>query len=259
MKLLQFFYRGILTGMPSIVYNPITRTNIHVPFNVLPNSLYINYRLTPLQKTAVENYISEKNKKFHLEPIAMNPDKTDLDYYLSLNIYNCTSPVFLNDKETTRFEINTYVNDECKKGTLIMDYLSNELSIDPIYIFKRLSSLSYTKDNITGKSLSQNIFLKTNIQMDPSEDPCFPINDDLIDYSDTIFYMNGIYDKLFYDTSLTKASLKIPILEDLQFTYLNITFDQPDSVFYFENQIDFVGGVWYNIFKKPRGIRCSVN
>ena len=85
------------------------------------------------------------------------------------------------------------------------------------------------------------------------------IEDDLVDYSDNIFYMNGIYDKLFYDASLTKASLKIPTISFLNFTFLNITFDEPESVFYFEEQIDFVGGVWYNIFKPPRATRCSLN
>ena len=53
MKFLQFFYRGLITGMPSIIYNPITLNSIHVPFNVLPESLYINYKLTPHQKKIV--------------------------------------------------------------------------------------------------------------------------------------------------------------------------------------------------------------
>ena len=46
MKFLRFFYSGLMAGMPSVIYNPFTRSNIHVPFRVLPESLYINYRLT---------------------------------------------------------------------------------------------------------------------------------------------------------------------------------------------------------------------
>ena len=99
-----------------------------------------------------------------MEKISMEKSKSG--YYLSLNIYNCTSPVFLNDKVTTRFEINTYVNDECRKGTLIIDYLSNELSMDPVNIFKRLSSLSYSNDKIVGKSKKQQIFLETIVKTD---------------------------------------------------------------------------------------------
>ena len=247
-----------MAGMPSVIYNPVTRSNIHVPFKVLPESLYINYRLTPQQKTVVENYIADKNLKFNMEKISMEKNLKS-GYYLSLNIYNCTSPVFLNDKVTTRFEINTYVNDECRKGTLIIDYLSNELSMDPVNIFKRLSSLSYSNDKIVGKSKKQQIFLETIVKTDYINDKYMHIEDDLVDYSDNIFYMNGIYDKLFYDASLTKASLKIPTISFLNFTFLNITFDEPESVFYFEEQIDFVGGVWYNIFKPPRATRCSLN
>ena len=258
MKFLRFFYSGLMAGMPSVIYNPFTRSNIHVPFKVLPESLYINYRLTPTQKTVVENYIADKNLKFNMEKINMEKNKKS-GYYLSLNIYNCTSPVFLNDKVTTRFEINTYVNDECRKGTLIIDYLSNELSMDPVNIFKRLSSLSYSNNKIIGKSKKQQIFLETKIYTDYQNDEYIFIDNDLIDYSDNIFYMNGIYDKLFYDASLTKASLKIPTIYGLNFTFLNITFDEPESIFYFEEQIDFVGGVWYNIFKPPRATRCSIN
>ena len=65
--------------------------------------------------------------------------------------------------------------------------------------------------------------------------------------------------KLFYDATLTRASLRIPQVHNLTFCFLNMTFNNPHSIFYFEDQIDFVGGVWYNIFKPPRATRCSVN
>ncbi len=237
-----------MAGMPSVIYNPFTRSNIHVPFKVLPESLYINYRLTPQQKTVVENYIADKNLKFNMEKISMEKNLKS-GYYLSLNIYNCTSPVFLNDKETTRFEINTYVKHKEKKGTLIIDYISNQLSMDPVNIIKKKSYLEYNKNEINGENLNKTILLHSKIKTNIEKDAYILIHDDLADYSDIIFYTNGIYDKLFYDTSLTKASFKIPILDGLNFTFLNITFSTPHSVFYFENQIDFVGGVWYNVFK----------
>ena len=248
MKFLRFFYRGLITGMPSIIYNPITLNSIHVPFNVLPESLYINYKLTPDQKIIVHNYITEKDPFFNMEKISIIKNEVP-DYYLSLNIYNCTSPVFLNDKETTRFEINTYVKRKEKKGTLIIDYISNQLSMDPVNIIKKKSYLEYNKNEINGENFNKTILLHSKIKTNIEKDAYIFIHDDLADYSDIIFYTNGIYDKLFYDTSLTKASFKIPILNGLNFTFLNITFSTPHSVFYFENQIDFVGGVWYNVFK----------
>ena len=257
MKVLQFFYNGLLTGMPSIVYNPFTRANIHVPFNIGPKSLYINYKLEPYQVAKINDFLLERDSNLILQPVQLE-SQCDPDYYLSLNIYNCTSPVFMNDKETTRFEINTYVSDCEKNGTLILDYLSNELSIDPVNIFKRLSSVKYNKTMIQATSLRQNISLKGNLNISEN-DKQYNISDDLIHFSDNIFYTNGIFDKLFYDTSLIRAVTKTPSIENLQFNFLNISFTNVSSVFYFENNINFVGGVWYNIFKPPKAIRCSLN
>ena len=48
LKLLKFVYNGLLSGMPLIAYNPITKTPIHVPFTIKEQSTYINYKLTLL-------------------------------------------------------------------------------------------------------------------------------------------------------------------------------------------------------------------
>lgn len=58
-----------------------------------------------------------------LLPIYSNTlqDKTK-DYYLSLNIYNCSSPIFntITQEQVTRCEINTYVTDSNKNiGTML--------------------------------------------------------------------------------------------------------------------------------------------
>ena len=60
-----------MAGMPSVVYNPFTKANIHVPFKVLPKSLYINYKLNSFQKNAVQYYISDKNLNVNMEPIGL--------------------------------------------------------------------------------------------------------------------------------------------------------------------------------------------
>ena len=71
MKFLRFFYNGLLAGMPSVVYNPFTKANIHVPFKVLPESLYVNYKLNGFQKNVVQSYISDLNLDFNMEPITL--------------------------------------------------------------------------------------------------------------------------------------------------------------------------------------------
>ena len=88
-----------------------------------------------------------------------------------------------------------------------------------------------------------------------TKDARFYPADDLSYYSDIIYYANGIYDKLYYDSTLTNAVLKIPKIISLNFTYLNITFSKPESIFYFQNQIDFVGSVWENLFKLKKQYR----
>lgn len=246
MKILKFVYKSFLTGMPFITYNPITRIPFHAPFDVMPESLYINYKLNNLQYETLNNYINKKNSDFTLLPIRISQHDTP-SYYLSLNIYNCTSPIFMNDNGMTRFEINTYVTNKHQKGTLIIDYLSNALSMDPVNIFKNSIPLEYSNGEIIG--IDNNILLNASLSLS-DKDSQFYMDKDLAKFSDVIFYTNGIYDKLFYDTSLTEALVKIPKIRNLRFDYINLTFSRPDSIFYFKNQINFVGAVWQNLFNK---------
>ena len=232
-----------MTGMPLITYNPLSNVNFHAPFTVNPESLYINYRLTNTQYNVVNEYVKARNPRFIMEPIRIaGYDKPE--YYLSLNIYNCSSPLFLNDAGMTRFEINTYVTDGKRKGTLIMDYMSNALSMDPVNIFKDAVPIYYHNGSIGGKV--DNIYLNTTIMI-ALKDPRFYPADDLSYYSDIIYYSNGIYDKLYYDTSLITARTFSPVIDNLEFRFLNLTFNKPDSIFYFKDQINFVGSMWDNL------------
>lgn len=244
MKLLKFVYKSFMTGMPLLTYNPLTMVPFHAPFDVLPESLYINYKLNNLQYQSLSNYIQNINPEFKLEPIKININDNP-SYYLSLNIYNCTSPLFFNENGMTRFELNTYVNNGIQKGTLIIDYMSNSLSMDPVNIFKDPIPLSYESGKIIGKS--EHIFLNTTLTL-TNKDYNFYAHKDLSKYSDIVYYSNGIYDKLFYDSTLTEAPLKIPQIRYIYFNYLNTTFNRPDSIFYFKNKINFVGSVWDNLF-----------
>ena len=75
------------------------------------------------------------------------------------------------------------------------------------------------------------------------------LHDDLIHYSDRIYYKNGIYDKLYYDSSLTRAPIVISMYNDQKyFQYKDLCLEKPISIFYFENKIHFTGGMWDNIF-----------
>ena len=51
---LKFFYNALLTGMPSLTYNPFNKNVLHAPFIVDEQSTYINFRLNNEQLNKIE-------------------------------------------------------------------------------------------------------------------------------------------------------------------------------------------------------------
>ena len=252
LNILKFIYRGILTGMPLITYNPITKNTLNLPMTVLPYSTYINFKLDKNQTSYLNNYIKGYSSDIEIVPINLDSNGENGNY-LSLNIYNCSSPAFMNDdKETTRFEINTYVKDKNGNlGTLIIDYLSNDLSMDPVNIFKLKDDVIYKQDDlmriIDCKSLKERIDLKINFTT--LYDKNYNMSDKLIEYTDKIYYKNGIYDRIYYDSSLVNANTRSPELYfNTSFKYKDLFFDELHSIFYFTKNISFIGGMWANLY-----------
>jgi hypothetical protein len=254
MKLLKFIYRGLLTGLPSLTYNPYKLNTFIAPFEVLPMSTYINYKLNKEQLETVSNFLSKmSSNKSELIRSHIN-NYGEQDYFLSVNVYNCTSPVFDSfSKESSRCEINTYINNiDFGLGTVILDYTSNSLSMDPVNKFKSPETTMFKNINntIICKSKNNNIDFSLNYTFDYSKDKSIEIDEDLVKLTDKIYYTNGIFDKLYYDTSLTHAELYKPLnISELYFKFLGLEFGEPDSVFYFKNEIRFTGGLWENLYK----------
>lgn len=250
--LIKFVYRGILTGMPLLTYNSITKNTFNVPMTVKPFSTYINFRLKPHQIDYLNNYIGEYSN-LTLIPTKIRPELPE-DYILSVNIYNCSSPVFLNEeKEITRCEINTYVSDNGTNGTLILDYTSNDLSMDPLNLVKRKENTVFEE---TESGMFQKLFCSSEkdgiyLRMDYTKYYSYytNISDDLITHTDRVYYKNGIYDKIYYDSSLVNANVKTPYLhKDFRFSYKGFNFSKIHSLFYFTDEIRFIGGMWDNVF-----------
>ena len=255
LQFLKFIHSGLLTGMPSLLYNPFTKLSLNVPLTIDPNSLYINFKLSQKESSYINEYI-KKQSSLELVPISLFPNE-EATNYLSVNIYNCTSPVFLNDNvKTARCEINTYVKDrEGKRGTVILDYLSNGLSMDPVNIFKQKDKTNYIKTdksnfliNCESSRADKNILL--NLKFSSINATKFKLNKQLTKYSDYIYYKNGIYDKLYYDNTLVDAVTLAPFkYNDFEFNYKDLSFKRFDSLFYFNESIMFVGSMWNNIYK----------
>tara|TARA_E500000178_G_C16962991_1_gene726944 strand:+ start:419 stop:1222 length:804 start_codon:yes stop_codon:yes gene_type:complete len=257
---LKFIYSALLTGLPSISYNPFNKNTLIAPFLVNEGSTYINYKLDDNQYRKLNKYLLETTNNLKLRPIHifkpnMNSEsnKFKKDYYISINIYNCSSPLFsfLSNEPVTRCEINTYIiNDKNEVGTLIMDYTSNVLSMDPDNIFKFKKPTKFKKylDNNILKSYAYSDTIKFDLEYDCKNILSNEkINNKMVRYSDKIFYNNGIYDKLYYDSSFIDNELLIPYFYNVNFNFIGIDFKNPESIFFFKNKLNFVGGMWDNL------------
>tara|TARA_B100001093_G_C26684213_1_gene951839 strand:+ start:342 stop:1118 length:777 start_codon:yes stop_codon:yes gene_type:complete len=249
---LRLIYNGLLMGMPSFAYNPINKNNLLAPMYVQQYSTYVNFKLDNNQVNYINNYIKDYTDKLELIPLKMNLYEKP-SYYLSVNIYNCTSPVFLNNKNITRCEINTYVkNKDGTYGTIILDYLSNSLSLDPLNIFKKEDLIYFNKvgDNILLDCNSKKEKIYLTVDYSTIKYKNYDVSKKLIDYTDNIYYKNGIMDKIYYDSTLTKAYVKQPKeVRSHFFIYKDLYFNDIDSVFYFDNKLNFVGSIWDNLYK----------
>tara|TARA_A100001011_G_scaffold382775_1_gene453093 strand:+ start:6304 stop:7155 length:852 start_codon:yes stop_codon:yes gene_type:complete len=256
-RILKTVYKTLLLGIPQIIYNPFLESNLLVPLEVKETSTYINYNLHANDVCKLSNYIHRYNDSLELVPIKiLNDDKED--YYLSINVYNCTSSIFLTNEEVTRCEINTYIIDgNGNYGTLIIDYITNGQSMDPISLIKlpeknKICSFIKLDDNYEIKSFSVLNQLNLTVQFDTNEnDTICKLDDSLLKYTDNIFYKDGILDKLYYDESLVYADTFQPLAK-VSFEYRNLELSKPSSVFYFKKKINFVGSMWHNLYKIRR-------
>ena len=252
-KFLKIFYNALLFGMPGIMNNPYNKNVLHSPFCVKEYSTYINYRLDNYQMNRLKDYLKEKTNNLYIQDTSILED-TNKEYFLSINIYNCSSPIFevvtKGSEGSTRCEINTYVVDENnQKGTLIMDYTSDILSLDPDNLFKKPGIINFKKDSniMSGYAYNKNFNLVFDYDM-LNNIKIHKLSSSLIKYTDKIFYNNGLYDKLYYDSSLIHNKIIECLNNNINFQFLDMDFKDIHSVFYFEKEIDFVGGMWYNLY-----------
>jgi hypothetical protein len=250
--ILKFIYSALLTGMPSLTYNPINKNILHAAFDVNQYSTYLNFRLNDNEINTITKFIEKNNDDFEIAKVELLQNRDDKDYFLSVNIYNCSSPIFsfIDENYVTRCEINVYVyNKNDEKSTLILDYTSNQLSLDPENLFKPGKEIIFKKqDNIiTGLASNKNFKLKFNYDYQ-SRLVNTKLSKDIIKSTDKIYYNNGIYDKVYYDSTLIDNEIVCCEDFNIEFHFLGLAFSHIDSVFYFKNKINFVGGLWFNLY-----------
>ena len=256
-RILKTVYKGLLLGVPQILYSPLFNSNLLVPLEVEESSTYINYNLCANEVCTLTNYIHKYNNSLELVPISILENEKE-DYYLSVNIYNCSSPILLTDKSVTRCELNVYVKDYYNNyGTLIIDYITNGQSMDPISLLKlpeleKICKFIKNKDDYRIINVSPIHKLNITANFSTLNIKSCKLNSQLIDYTGNIFYKDGILDKLYYDNSLTNAETYKVENFDVDFNYRNIKKKKPSSIFFFKNKINFVGSMWHNVYRIRR-------
>ena len=251
--LLKTLYKTISLTLPNVMYSPLNNNRLYVPIDIKPHSTYINFKLNSEQVNNLNSYIGSFNDSLSIVPIKLY-ENGPANNYLSVNIYNSTSPVFMTDTNIIRCELNTYVMDSSgTKGTLILDYMTDGPSMDPVSLFKKneyLKKIVFNKNdndifNIFCKSYLSDIYLNINF----SNNGIYKkkLSNELLEYTDNIFYKNGILDKVYYDNTLINPILVDVNISNVTFIYKNMILDDLDSVFYFKNNLNFVGSMWDNL------------
>lgn len=250
---LKTIFKSLAFVLPNMMFNPFGPNKVYVPIDIKPHSTYINYKLELDQVNILNSYIKSYNDSLSIVPIQLYDDYV-ANYYLSINIYNSSSPVFMTGDNIIRCEINTYIMDSNgKKGTLILDYMTNGLSMDPVDGLKLVDTYQHILFNKNENDLFNISCISSNsdIQLDFSFDTTnvYPnhLSFDLLEYTDNIYYKNGIIDKVFYDNSLLNPVLMGVDVKNAIFKYNNMTFENIHSVFYFKDNLYFIGSMWDNL------------
>lgn len=245
------------------------------PFLVLPKSTYVNLRLTDSQVSFLTDYIRQYTTRLVPTALSLTAESANSPaHYLSVNIYNCTSPLFFH-RPITRCEINTYVRhtETGEVGTMILDYSSNGISMDPVDAVRwptpgtRFWENAGSSIEAAAKDEFGDMDFRLNIGEPMSQgpgrshmngrapplvpyDPSFQgegkggLTRDIVRFTDTIYYKNGGCDKLYYDSSLVQAEIvRVENWQEgfrFQYKGMNFGVNQVEEVFYFRNPISFI-------------------
>jgi hypothetical protein len=125
--------------------------------------------------------------------------------------------------------------------------------MDPLNLIKRKENTVFQE---TETGMFQKLFCSSEkdgiyLKMDYTKYYSYNTNisNDLVSHTDRVYYKNGIYDKIYYDSSLVNANVKTPYLhKDFRFSYKNFNFSNIHSLFFFTDEIRFIGGMWDNVF-----------
>ncbi|MGI9577867.1 MAG: hypothetical protein ACR2OH_06690 [Microthrixaceae bacterium] len=226
-----------------------------------PPSVFINYVVEDAQAAAFESFIGLP-PGFSLAKVKILESDAEAHYWMSLNVYRVTGIT-----TGLRAEWNTYVDDG--SGTpqfMIVRARAADGSLDPIgpLAFPEPFQHSLDPDNVIRTSMNDTEVTETGATVLP--DHLFssevalpdPVDRDFVtptrewaSANDLIYWMNGVADRTFYNSSAHSAPMisidlaDVTIDDDTEWTpYFDAT---PEHVLVYLDALEFVISPWWNV------------
>lgn len=223
-----------------------------------PNSLFINFKIKDDKiKDFEKNVLNNKFKLAKCRTLK-NGDKDkkddDINYIISANIYAGN----VAQTEPTRCEYSVYIEDPNFKNNvsmIVVEALSSIPSYDTNDGFIRGCKCKHKRDKKKEYLLSEfdnkKISMKCKTSM--KDNNTDHVHSEFVKANDRIYWLNGLYDKIYYDDSFVGAEVVVVNTKDIEIDYhkgdlLEYIEEEPESIFFYKKGLKYVVQPTANIF-----------
>jgi hypothetical protein len=211
-----------------------------------PPSIYWVYRIKTSKLDELTRTI-ELPEHFSICPIRCL-DTDEPEYLLTVNAYRVSGLT-----NGLRAEWSIFVQDEEKTPRyLIIDAKSSKLSVDPVDIITRASTVIHERrDKMVHTQIGEgDSAFRSTITL-PGLETHVTTSPDWVSANDYIFWGNGICDRTFYDTGLADSKQnrignENYVIHDGSYWHQFVE-PEPAHVLVLQNSIEFVISPWENI------------
>ena len=220
-----------------------------VPFTVRadPASVYYNFRISPERQEDFTRYANLPEGMTLCPVRCLEDDPAEL--LLTLNVYEVSGLA-----SGVRAEWSTYILDTQRTPRfLVLEAASSTYSMDPVDIITRKSRVEH--DTSDGQvrtavaSLDEGVF-EARYAI-PDDAPHADIAPEWAAANDTIYWRNGVCDRVFYDAALAHPrALRISGSDaqiDNRSHWAEFLAPQPEHILHFLDPIDFIIQPWANV------------
>lgn len=218
-------------------------------FTVLadPCSVYINFEI---KKNALDDFVEYIGlpENFSLTSIRCLAEEEPV-YLLTLNIYEVSGIV-----HGSRAEWSTYVDDgNGKRCYMVLEARSSSGSMNPVNIVTRSDRVEHTQT--TGHLVSivaseRGRLFRSRIKLSEKH-PIAELSNDWIAANDRIYWRNGVFDRIWYDSNLFNSPVQLirgkNVEIDDETHWSRFVRRRPRHVLKYDHELDFMVSPWFNI------------